>query len=151
MRLTAHPIRTHPVVTGWSLMIACFALLAQGCATFDKTTVSGGAVYRSDRTRVAVVFNDHDRGVIRDYYHHRRASLPPGLAKKKQLPPGLRKQVERNGHLPPGLEGQRLPRDLETRLAGLEDGYVRVRVGADIVLMERDTRLVMDVVKDVAL
>ena len=133
------------------LVTAGVAAFAIGCATTTGTTVSGGAVYRDQNTRVAVVFSDHDRGLIRDYYAKHRKSLPPGLAKKQELPPGLRKQVERKGHLPPGLEGDRLPRELVDQLADLSEGHIRLRVGADIVLMDGKTRLILDVMKDVAL
>lgn len=126
-------------------------LLLPACATMSGTTVSGGAVYRDDHTQVAVVFSDHDRGIIHDYYSRRRSSLPPGLAKKGKLPPGLQKQVERNGHLPPGLEGEPLPNDLERQLQTLPDDYVRLRLGADIALMNGHTRVIVDVVKDVAI
>ena len=39
--------------------------------------------------------------------------MPPGLAKKKSLPSGLQKQLEKNGTLPPGLAKRELPYDLE--------------------------------------
>jgi hypothetical protein len=64
------------------------------------------------------------------------------------LPPGLQKQVRRNGHLPPGLARQRLPDDLERRLSPLPDGYVRVRIGTDIVLMDARTEIVLDLIRD---
>ena len=136
---------------GICVAISCVVMIAPGCLTTSGTTVSGGAVYRDDQTHIAVGFNDHDRGVIQDYYRRHGSHLPPGLAKKSELPPGLRKQVKRNGHLPPGLEGERLPHDLERHLEKLPDDYVRIRVGADIALMNGKTRLIVDVVKDVAL
>jgi hypothetical protein len=134
-----------------SFVVACLASGAFGCATTTGTTVSGTVGYRGEKARVAVVFSDHDRGLIRDYYGKHRKSLPPGLAKKEELPPGLKKQVQRNGHLPPGLEGDRLPRELEKQLAHLPEGHIRLRVGADIVLMDGKSRLILDVMKDVAL
>jgi len=136
---------------GICVAISCVVMMAPGCLTTSGTTVSGSVVYRDDQTQIAVVFSNHDRGVIRDYYRRHESHLPPGLAKKSELPPGLRKQVERNGHLPPGLEGERLPHDLERHLEELRDDYVRIRVGADIVLMNGKTRLIVDIVKDVAL
>jgi hypothetical protein len=132
-------------------VVAGLASGVLGCATTSGTTVSGTVGYRGESARVAVVFSDHDRGLIRDYYGKRRKSLPPGLAKKEELPPGLKKQVERNGHLPPGLEGARLPRELENQLADIPEGHIRLRVGADVVLMDGKSRLILDVIKDVAL
>jgi hypothetical protein len=51
--------------------------------------------------------------------------------------------------LPRGLRGTPLPSDLERRLSPLPDVYVRVVIGGDIVLMHRDTRVVMDIYRDV--
>lgn len=112
-----------------------------GCAT------SGAVVVEDEGTRVEVVFSDRDRTLIHDYY--RRRGLPPGLAKRSSLPPGLQKQVQRRGQLPPGLQRERLPNDLEIRLSPLPEGYVRVRVGADVVLMNMRTRVIVDVIKDI--
>ncbi len=121
-----------------------------GCVSGGGTYVSGGVVHHSEQGRVAVSFSSGDRAIIRDYYEERRASLPPGLAKKSKLPPGLSRQVQRSGHLPPGLERQRLPHDLEQQLSPVPEGHVRVRVGADVVLIDGQTELILDVVKDIA-
>ena len=143
--------RTAHTLAGASLMASGILVLTLGCVTTSGTTVSGSAGYGSKSARIAVLFSNHDRETIKTYYRDRRANLPPGLARKKELPPGLRKQVERKGHLPPGLQGEGLPRDLEKQLTALPDGHLRLRVGADIVLMEGKTRLILDVVKNVAL
>lgn len=116
--------------------------------------VSGRVAIQDRNTRIEVAFNERDRRYIQDYYqeqqyHHRhRKGMPPGLAKRDQLPPGLQKQVQRNGTLPPGLEGHPLPQDLERRLSRLPENYVRLQVGTDIVLMDRRSRVAVDVIKD---
>ena len=117
-----------------------------GCATDSST--SGRVVVEGEDARVEVVFSDRDRTLIQDYYHRRH--LPPGLAKRSSLPPGLQKQVDRRGQLPPGLQGERLPDELEVRLSPVPKGYVRLRVGADVVLMNTRTRVIVDVIKDLA-
>ena len=132
------------------LLVFC-APVATGCATTSGTTVSGGVLYGGPGVAVDVRFTNDDRRIINGYYEGRRANLPPGLAKKQELPPGLRKKIARKGHLPPGLEGDRLPADLEKRLSRIPEGHLRVRVGADIVLMNGKSRLILDVMKDVAL
>ena len=76
-------------------------------------------------------------------------TIPPGLAKKQELPPGLQKHIVKHGELPPGLQGRRLPLDLEGGLSRLPTVYIRLRVGGDIVLMNEKTRVVFDVVWDV--
>lgn len=84
---------------------------------------------------------DHDRG---------RRDLPPGLAKRDRLPPGLERQIHRHGTLPPGLRTRPLPRALEARLPPPPEHCVRLIVGTDIVLMNERTRAVLDVIRDVA-
>jgi len=101
--------------------------------------------------RAVIVFSDSDRGKIRNYYRDPKKgkTIPPGLAKKQELPPGLQKHIEKNGKLPPGLEGRRLPQDLEGTLPHLPAGFVRLQVGGDIVLLNEKTRVVLDVIWDV--
>jgi hypothetical protein len=122
-----------------------------GCKSYPyPVSTSGSVLVANDNMSIKVVFSDHDRRLIHQYYDNgKRKKLPPGLAKKKHLPPGLQKQIRRNGSLPPGLEGGNLPYELERNLASLSGGYLRVRVGADIVLMDAQTRIILDVIKDV--
>ncbi|MFQ5847633.1 MAG: hypothetical protein ACE5IQ_08215 [Candidatus Methylomirabilales bacterium] len=133
------------ILQGVTWVVGALLLVAVGCATYPST--SGRVVVQDRNARVAVVFTDRDRRLIRDYYHRRR--LPPGLAKRSSLPPGLQKQVQRRGHLPPGLRGKGLPDELEVKLSRLPEGYVRLRVGVDVVLMNTRTRVIVDVVKDI--
>ncbi|HEY5790270.1 MAG TPA: hypothetical protein VIX81_06575 [Gammaproteobacteria bacterium] len=75
--------------------------------------------------------------------------LPPGLAKRDDLPPGLQKQLEKNGTLPPGLAKRDLPADLERRLPARSKGQERVIVDNDVVLVETATGIVLDILYDV--
>ena len=45
-------------------------------------------------------YKHHDREVMREWYDDRQSNLPPGLAKRDRLPPGLEKQLVRRGTLP---------------------------------------------------
>jgi len=133
-----------------SLTVALLAgALLAGCGTPPYGT-SGKVVVRDKDTTVEVVFSDRDREIIADYYSGKKKNLPPGLAKKKRLPPGLDKQVRRNGELPPGLQRESLPPHLDRRLSKLPEGYIRIIVGTDIVLQNTRTKVVLDVVKDIA-
>lgn len=100
----------------------------------------------------SIVFGSRDRDIIRDYYMGRNSNLPPGLAKRGgNLPPGLQKQLERNGTLPPGLQ-KRLtpfPEDLERRLPRLPDIYRRGTIGGSVVIIDRRTQRIMDVIHDI--
>ena len=77
--------------------------------------------------------------------------MPPGLARRESLPPGLARQVERNGTLPPGLERRLhpLPWALESQLPGLWGGLERVILGRDVLLMESATAKIVDLIRNV--
>jgi uncharacterized protein UPF0150 len=75
--------------------------------------------------RRAYRFEAHERDIITGYYTNPSRGLPPGLAKRGgNLPPGLEKQLLRNGPLPPGLQKrlEPLPFELERRLPPLLPG-----------------------------
>jgi hypothetical protein len=134
------------------LKLSCLMLVAlmAGCAT-TPTVDSGTVAIENKDMSAVIVFSDNDRGKIRNYYKNikKTKTMPPGLAKKQELSPGLQKHIVKHGELPPGLEGRRLPLDLEGGLSRLPAGYIRLRVGGDIVLMNEKTRVVFDVVWDV--
>lgn len=75
--------------------------------------------------------------------------LPPGLAKRANLPPGLARHVQLHGSLPPGLQKRNLPDDLLAQLPKLPVGYERVIIDEDVVLIEKATGLILDVIEDV--
>ena len=77
----------------------------------------------------------------------KKEGLPPGLAKRDNLPPGLAKRDK----LPPGLQRDALPGDLAAKLPPEKPGTERTLVGADLVLIDRATNVVLDVLKNVAL
>lgn len=154
-------------------LLAAFGLLSlAGCTVHPAAPleadvdVSGAVVMGDEHSRVEIIFSSDDRRHIHDYYYRERERhrhgddyyddrkkskkrLPPGLAKRDELPPGLQKQIRRNGRLPPGLEGRALPGELERRLSPLPAGYIRLQVGRDIVLMDQHTRITVDVIKNI--
>ncbi len=92
-------------------------------------------------------YKDHDREAIRGWYDEHHDHLPPGLAKRDQLPPGLEKQLMRRGELPPGLQKrlQPCPEDLERRLPPPPPDCAHVLIGGHIVLLNRRSNIVVDV------
>lgn len=103
-------------------------------------------------------FVDADRVLVREFYAQHPSSLPPGLAKRGgHLPPGLAK---RGGNLPPGLsrgevvtaEYQEhllpLPQELEIRLPPPPHEVIRRILGHDIVMIDKQTKKVLDVLRD---
>jgi len=131
----------------------CFILVSTlmiACAT-HPTIESGSVAVENENMSAVIVFSDNDREKIMHYYKRsgKIKKVPPGLAKKQELPPGLQKHIEKYGELPPGLEGRSLPEDLERSLALLPAGYVRLKVGGDVIIMNQKTRVVFDVVWDI--
>lgn len=135
------------------------ALVLAGCESIPGigAGTSGKVVVKDENASVAVSFGDRDRQLISDYYGNKakgkkkKKRTPPGLAKKDKLPPGLEKQLRKNGQLPPGLQTHGLPDDLESKLSRLPAGYARVIIGTDVVLKNSNTRVVVDIIKDIAL
>ena len=123
------------------LVVVLTAFFLSACAT-GSTHTSGRVTVHGDHGSVSIAFSDHDRELIHRYYAKKRKHLPPGLAKKRKLPPGLAKRKQ----LPPGLRYRDLPHDLHRQLRHLPENYVRVKVGHDIVLMDRNTRVVFDII-----
>jgi hypothetical protein len=135
-------------------MIGLFLLVSiTGCSSFPDIK-SGVFGVKTDDMQVKVAFGDKDRRIIHDYYSKKNKkkikgkAMPPGLAKKGKLPPGLQKQLKRKGKLPPGLAKRHLPYELEGRLSQLPRGYVRLKVGGDIVLMNEETEVIVDIIYD---
>jgi hypothetical protein len=100
-------------------------------------------------SRAAVnIFVQGDRDLIKRHFSANQGNLPPGLAKRgDDLPPGLEKQLQRNGHLPPGLEKKLnpFPAELERRLPPLREGLMRGVIGDSAIIMERKTSRILDV------
>lgn len=108
--------------------------------------------HQDDQGGVQYGFGPHDREVISTYYSNHTQGLPPGLAKRGgNLPPGLEKQLERNGTLPPGLQKklEPCPVELERQLPPIPADYRRVVIGAHIMVVNRNTNVIVDIFKDV--
>ncbi len=106
------------------------------------------------------LFSDLEKQLTRDFFRNyggkgkykgknkgKSKQMPPGLAKRQTLPPGLAMQIQRNGVLPPGLAKRNLPPGLASRLPALPPGQQRLIVGNDVVLVERTTGLILDVLR----
>jgi len=117
--------------------------------------LSGGAATALDSNRPAH-FLPEERKIIEDYYHQAKKGkakgLPPGLAKRGgNLPPGLQKQLDKNGRLPPGLQKrlEPLPTDLDSRLPQMPEKWQRVILERDIILIDRRTERILDIIENV--
>src|SRR6266852_3384127 len=97
-----------------------------------------------DDDRGPMEFSPRDRRIISECLVENRSDLPPGLAKRDRLPPGLERQLQRNGTLPPGLQKrvQPLPGVCTARLPRLRQDWVRVVLGGRIILLDPTQRIV---------
>src|ERR1700758_1841440 len=77
-------------------------------------------------------YSDHDRE-IRGWYREHYEHLPPGLAKRDRLPPGLERQLVVRGTLPPGLRGYMHPCPVEMvrYLPPAPVGYMHTVIGGN--------------------
>jgi hypothetical protein len=91
-------------------------------------------------------YYNHEQ-IIHGWYAERHGNLPPGLAKKDRLPPGLEKQLVRNGHLPPGLEKRyyAVPVELERRLPPAPPDCAHVFISGHLVLLNQRTNVIVDI------
>jgi hypothetical protein len=110
---------------------------------------------------LAIVFSEMERQLIKEYYGNKQSDvtnsstgpkskgLPPGLANRDTLPPGLAKQLQRNGTLPPGLTKRDLPADLMKQLPRVQEGYERSIIEeVTVVLIETATGRIADIILD---
>jgi Ni/Co efflux regulator RcnB len=95
-------------------------------------------------------YSQHDRDELRVWYRERQddGDLPPGLAKRDELPPGLERQLRIRGELPPGLRRKMrpCPPELVRELPPPPPDCEHVVIGGNIVLWNRRTNIVLDVV-----
>ena len=117
--------------------------------------LNGGSALALD-TKRPERFSLEEHRIIEDYYHKGKPSkkkgLPPGLAKRGgNLPPGLQKKLDRDGKLPPGLQKrlEPLPTDLDRRLPRLPEQWERVILDRDIILVDRRTNRILDIIENV--
>ena len=152
----------HLIVVITTLSLS-FGACGQALAEMDGNRMLNETIYGA----VDGLFSETERQLITDYFRDeyrlededdrdkkhkkdkKKKGLPPGLAKKDQLPPGLQKQLQRNGTLPPGLAKRDLPADLESRLAPPHDGYERVIADTHVVLVEKATGIIMDIIENI--
>lgn len=106
------------------------ALVLIGCAS-QPTPQTGGALR----------FSEDERRIVTDYYAQlrgRRAGLQPAQVAK----PGDK--------LAPGLRPSKLPTELDNKLPNLAAPHTRLVLGADVILVNRDTHDILDVIPQVA-
>jgi len=95
--------------TKWMFACALGILMLTGDFALAQGKGKGHDKHGDDDAQSEQFYKDHDREAMRGWYDSHQSHLPPGLAKKDQLPPGLEKQLVRRGTLPPGLQKRLQP------------------------------------------
>ena len=132
----------------WMCIGTALMLLVSGVALADE---HGHGKHHGrgddDRDHGRNYYSDHDRDQMRGWYRDHANHLPPGLAKRDRLPPGLGRQLRVRGTLPPGLQKKMMPcpPELERRLPPPPPGCVHVFIGGNIVLVNRSSYMVLDI------
>lgn len=160
-------------LTPWrpALLLALVATLSAGAAFADKDDAPGQQRKREAQSSsqspsgakstapssgsqlsisIGAVFGAQDRATVQAYYGDRYAQsqrCPPGLAKKNNgcLPPGQAKKYAVGQPLPAEVTWYPVPPVLVQRLPALPTHHAYVRVGTDVLILNRSTRLVVDV------
>ena len=136
-----------------TILLATFGGLAISAPRQGKSNGRGHAEESHAGNSSGSIFTEVEIRIIRGWFSDKSnlRSLPPGLAKKEALPPGLQKQLQRNGTLPPGLQKkiQPLPPALEARLPRLPDGRRRVILAGTVILLDNKLGKILDLVSNV--
>lgn len=142
---------------GLTLLAAALALAGVAAAQQPGKSKKGATAQTTgDKVREVLpeaerVFTREEITLVKDYFRDNRSGLPPGLAKREQLPPGLERQLQKNGTLPPGLQKKLhpLPSELERRMRLLPTGYRRVVIAGNVIMMNEKTAVIYDIVRNV--
>jgi hypothetical protein len=92
-------------------------------------------------------YSQHDRDEVRSWYRDHENNLPPGLAKRDRLPPGLERQLRVRGTLPPGLRDkiEPAPPEFVEMLPPPPPDCEHAFIGGHLVLLNRRTFLILDI------
>jgi hypothetical protein len=145
--------RRLPVMKNVLRLVLALVLVSSGHQVFAQGR-GHGPKHQGKKDNVAregdVVAIDRDghRRVIVDYY---RQGLPPGLAKRDDLPPGLRRQLHERGTLPPGLQKRLIvvPAPLDRRLPRIPVQSRRYFVGDDLIVIDPQRNVILGIIPDV--
>lgn len=134
--------------TRWIACCAAMVLALASATAFAKEHGKGHGKDKQKRVSAKEFrYSDYDREGAFAWYKGRGSNLPPGLAKRDELPPGLEQQLVVRGTLPPGLRKKmhRCPRDLVRVLPPPPPDCRHVLIGGRIVLVNRYTYMVIDI------
>ena len=134
---------------GLALAIPAIAQKAQ--KNREPESKTAGEKIREVLPEAQMVFSREERTLVTNWFRTNRSGLPPGLAKRDRLPPGLERQLREKGTLPPGLQKkiQPLPLSLEKQMRILPTGWRRVVIAGNVIMMNEKTNLIYDIIRNV--
>lgn len=112
---------------------ALAALVLTGCAGQPAATSGDTSGMR---------FSDAERKLIIGFYEYQGARKPGRQVPAQRAKPGEK--------LDSGQRPTRLPDDLNKQLVFLSDPYTRLILGADVILVNRNTHDILDVIPQIA-
>ena len=143
------------------LFLAALVSVSAYAAALDKDNGKGKGKGKKNDSDVEVsasvsfAFGDTDVREIRGWFADpgNLGGLPPGLAKRERLPPGLEKQLVRNGALPPGLDKKLhpLPGDLRRRISKPPGGVELLYMHDRVLAVHLESSKILDVVADIVI
>lgn len=112
--------------------LAIAGLLVAGCATKPST----------QPVATGMRFSDAERKTITTFYSQSGGRAPSGLVPAQRARAG--------DLLDSGQRPNKLPTDLDKLLPALPAPYTRLTLGADVVLINRDSHAILDVIPQIA-
>ncbi len=131
-------MRINPCTLAVGLFLSGSLLVTTPADAFAQGRKNSGSVLST----VSITLSKDVRVQIQQFYSSRTASGA------EALPPGIRKRLARGKELPPGIAKQVVPTGLRSRIE-LPAGFEIVEVGLDILLVEIATDIVHDLLMDV--
>lgn len=119
-----------------------FLVFSAAMAALGLSGCAGQAVTQATSGASGMRFSDAERKLIVAFYEGQGARKPG-----RQMP-AQRARV--GDKLDSGLRPNRLPDDLNKQLAYLAEPYTRLTLGADVILVNRNTHDILDVIPQIA-
>ena len=129
----------------FTLLLVALALLAGNpAAALSPRTSEVGEAFRAH-----VAFSGEDRQTTDWWFRRNEGAIKRSYDPAGKVPPRIDRELAPNDRLPAALPKAYLPRGLERLLSPLPAGLDRLIVGHHIVLVDRRTSTVLDVMRDV--
>ncbi len=158
-KLLTDPVEARPVPSASALfcrrrpVVRSFLAAAVTCLTCALVAGSAHATVRMEQvyparaaansTERAILFSGEDRQTIDHFFRRHNTQVADNGAKARREPLLIRERV------PQGVPTRPLPYALDHQLPPLPPGYARLILGRDVLLVERRTLTILDIMREV--